>query len=165
MTRKGGKSWNSGTSVALRNKSQIIDALEEGKLLRQISAQNGVSKQALSQALMDDPAYERAKFLGMRSRMEEQYEAIINAQDAIDIARAREAFRAASWFAEREYPAQWGNKQTITQVTVDASQLLGKDASDLLSHVRSRRPAITIDQSPDDGGNNRGNSDDSDSDN
>ena len=114
------------TSGALANVDDdaIIAQIANGAYLGQIAAQLGVSKQAVSQRLAKNPNYRPALEHRYQAQLDDAQQAIEVAGDAIDIARARERFRAVAWRAEREFPARWGNRTQI-EVTHDVSDRLG----------------------------------------
>ena len=121
------------TAVAIRCREQIIQQVAQGALLKHIAAKLGVTPAAISQHLANDPEYIAAREAGALDRLETNYEAIEGADDSLKLARAREAFRAASWFAEREFPARWGQKAQVTNINIDAG-----DWSDRLRRARER---------------------------
>ena len=115
------------SALAILNKQSIIDQVREGKHLKLIAQDFGITPGAISQYLSKDPEYRAARESGAETRLEYQYAAIEEASDQLNLARAREGFRAASWFAEREFPARWGAKQTVEHtgtVSIDFSQRL-----------------------------------------
>lgn len=110
------------TALAILHREEIITQVAQGRLLKQVAADLGITHAAISQQLAQDPEYKTAREIGAEARLENEYERIEAAPDALTLARARETFRAASWFAEREFPARWGQKSQVTNINVDAGQ-------------------------------------------
>ena len=102
------------TAIAIIHKSAILEKVANGDLLNTIAADLGITHAAISQQLAKDPEYRKARETGVEARLERQYGKMAAAEDALTLARARESFKAASWFAEREFPARWGNRTQIT---------------------------------------------------
>ena len=67
--------------------------------------------------------------------------ALESANDPLNLARARETWKAATWFAEREFPERWGqsNKLTVTNEPLSKvdQELLGS-AQELLKLFKAR---------------------------
>lgn len=105
------------TSLALIHKQTIAERIANGEYMKDIAADLGCSPAAISQVLAKDADYQAAREAGIEVRLEKYQGDIDTAEDALNLARAREAFRAQSWRAERECPKRWGAKQemTITQ--------------------------------------------------
>lgn len=101
------------TAVAIQHREQIIEQVRQGRHLQLIADDYSVTPGAISQYLSQDPEYKAARENGAEIRLEHQYQKIDTADDALNLARAREGFRAAAWFAEREFPHRWGAKQQI----------------------------------------------------
>lgn len=111
---------------ALEHREQIIARLASGELLRDVAASLDVSPAAISQVLSKDPQYLAARESGIEQQLEQWQACIEHAQDPLNLARGREAFRAAAWRGEREFPHRWGAKQEVTvdvRVRVDDSVL------------------------------------------
>jgi predicted transcriptional regulator len=120
-------------SVAVEQRDLIIAHIAAGRLLRDVARDLGVTPQAISSYLSQDPEYQAAKESGIEQQLERWQWEMERANDPLNLARAREAFRAASWRGEREHPRRWGQKQEVTvshQVQVD--ERLTERASDLL---------------------------------
>lgn len=109
------------TAIAIQRREEIIQQVAQGRLLKQVAADLGITHAAISQQLAQDPEYRAAREIGAEARLENEYENIQAASDSLTLARARETFRAASWFAEREFPARWGAKQEAPQVAVQVN--------------------------------------------
>lgn len=128
------------TAVAIQNRDLIIKRVQDGVMLKAIAAELSVTPGALSQHLANDPEYRAAREIGAEIRLEEQSVAIQEATSKIKLARAREGFRAAAWFAEREFPHRWGQQKTVLNVTLD----LG----DKLQAAKARIAQNTVAQTP-----------------
>ena len=98
------------TALAILHRDEIIAQVERGAMLKAIAASIGVTPAAISNQLHDDPDYRKAREIGAEVRLEEQFYKIEAAVAPVDVSRAREGFKAAAWFAEREFPARWGAK-------------------------------------------------------
>jgi hypothetical protein len=101
-------------SVAVEQRDQIIAHVAAGRFLRDIAADLGVTPAAISQYLASDPEYKAAREAGIEQQLERWQASMETAADALNLARAREAFRATAWRAEREMAHRWGQKQEIT---------------------------------------------------
>lgn len=116
------------TAIAILHRDEIIAQVAQGTMLNRIAENLGISAPNISKHLADDPEYLQARETGAElrlhlaySRMEEcaEGETIVNEDGSRDrvagkLAHARDAaFKAAAWFAEREFPGRWGAKQEI----------------------------------------------------
>ena len=129
------------TAIAIQRKSEILERVCQGEILREIAADMGVSKQSLHRYLKDDPDYESAKKEQAAAMIEEAKVETWSAKEPADIARAREITKFAFRYAESVDPRKWGQKQEVSvnhSVSVDAG-LVGL-AGDLL-----RRRADVVD--------------------
>ena len=129
------------TAIAIRLKTEILERVSQGEILREIAADMGVSKQSLHRYLKDDPDYESAKKEQAASMIEEAKVETWSAKEPADIARAREITKFAFRYAESVDPRKWGQKQEVSvnhSVSMDAG-LVGL-AGDLL-----RRRADVVD--------------------
>lgn len=125
-----------GQAVATVNRDQILDRLAAGELVCDISPSLDITRQAISQVLAGDKDYVQARKVGAALRVERHYGELVEANDQISLARARECFRAASWFAEREFPEVWGNRTQVTvnhRESIDSAQF--ERISDLLAQL------------------------------
>ena len=137
-------------AVAVLQKDKIIQHMASGGLLSQISATLGVSPAAISQVLANDPKYIEARLNGVHVRLDTQYQRMEEADDALNLARARECWKAATWFAEREFPERWGQKQQIEHkgAILQINPELLKSANELLDAVRTRQEIDVTPQLP-----------------
>lgn len=99
-------------ALATVDKQSILERIAAGEYVPAIAESIGVSKQALAQSLArwDRDAYLAARETAAEIRLDEAAMAIEAARDQVDLARARERFRAVAWRAEREHPARWGTR-------------------------------------------------------
>lgn len=135
------------TAIALLRRDEIIAQVAEGKLLKSITQNLGCNVTQISKHLANDPEYQKAREIGAERRLERAYERLdecaegevvedqktggkILIENHGNLARAREAaWRAAAWFAEREFPDRWGGKSVQVTINVGAavdSQLAGR---------------------------------------
>ncbi len=113
------------TAIAILKRDEIIAKVAQGVMLKAIASDLGVTPGAISNALHADPEYRQARQIGAEVRLEEEYIGIKEAASMSDISRAREGFRAATWFAEREFPERWAQRThvTVENITGRAEQL------------------------------------------
>ena len=141
-------------AVAVTQRSEIIQRLNAGEFISDIARSFSVTPSALIQQLSGDPEYKAAREAGAEVRLTGHYSGIGQANDVLSLARAREGFKAASWFAEREFPERWGSKAiNVTVNTTNVDQAVIVSASDLLETVALKRHAAVrseeiIDENP-----------------
>lgn len=108
------------TSLAILHKEEILNRVSQGERLSSIAISLGISKQAISSQLTNDPDYQAAYQSFHDARLDNAEGLLESAIDQIDIARARELWKAYSWRAERldrRYAAkQEASGQSITIV-------------------------------------------------
>lgn len=92
---------------------ELVSRVENGEIPSRIAEELGVTKAAVYYHLHPHPDYQPARKTGMAIRLDDAEGKIIAAEDQLSLARAREAFRAVAWRAEREHPAEWGNTSKI----------------------------------------------------
>lgn len=106
------------TALANVDADSVIERIASGEYQSHIAAQLGIPKQSLHNVISKHPAYREALKLRNMAKLDQAQEAIENPEGesalAKDLARAREAFKAAAWRAERECPGEWGNKTQIS---------------------------------------------------
>ena len=110
------------TSIALTHRDEILERLRSGEYMKDIAISLGVTKQAISQVLHDDPEYMQAREDGMAERLDKAHALLaeitqneeIKREDAkewLDLARIREVgLKRLEWRAEREFPRRWAAK-------------------------------------------------------
>ena len=89
------------TSLAILHKEEILNRVSQGERLSSIAISLGISKQAISSQLTNDPDYQAAYQSFHDARLDNAEGLLESAIDQIDIARARELWKAYSWRAER----------------------------------------------------------------
>jgi len=114
------------------NTDWAIEQIANGAFLKDLSAKTGIDKRRLSEQLRKHPDYKIAKECAIEVQLDNAQNDINNASDALDIARARERFKAAAWRAEREMPHRWSAQQTVTHE-------VGESFSALLEKVAAKR--------------------------
>lgn len=132
------------------NPDSIIDQIAAGAFQSHIAISLGVSPQALHQKLSKHPAYREALKLRNMAKLDNAQGKIDQAAAAIDLARAREAFRAAAWRAERECPSEWGSQVALTgadggPVRIESISVSFVQASN--GHVIDQQPSDFVKQS------------------
>lgn len=124
-------------AVAVIHKKTIQERIAAGEYMKDIAADLGVSPAAISQVLSKDPEYLAARESGIESRLEKYQKDIDTAADQLNLARAREGFRAQAWRAERECPQRWGVKQ-------DQQSSFG--STGIVINIGDVKQGVTIDQ-------------------
>lgn len=104
------------TAVALQHRDTILQSIAAGKRLSDLSIDLGVTPQAISKVLVNDPEYQAAIECGHALRLDQAEQAIEAAAEQVDVARAGASWRAVSWRAERECAHRWGAKQEVRHV-------------------------------------------------
>ena len=124
------------TALAVLHKDDIIRHLEQGKTLAELNL--GISPQAISKALKDDPDYNDAMVEYHASRLDLAERMILDAIDQVDVARARALHSAYSWRASKEQRRVWGDDPAIvinTGITIDAA--INSSAQALLDKLKT----------------------------
>lgn len=127
---------------------ELVARVENGEIPSRIATELGVTKAAVYYHLSDHPDYQKARKTGMAIRLDEAETNVIDSNDQLSLSRAREAFRAVAWRAEREHPQEWSNKPDIAIQINNISgleQALTGDAASLLDQLRTVaiQPAAT----------------------
>ena len=113
------------TALAILRKAEIIEHLARGGKLDDLHL--GISRQAISKALKDDTDYQDAMVEYHAARLDNAEQAILDAAEQVDVARARALHSAYAWRASRECRAIYGDRQ---DVAIDASITVVLAASD-----------------------------------
>lgn len=114
--------------------------IAHGEFLDDIAADIGVSKQTLSLWLLDDlpEQYKLAQRRGLIRRIADADQRLEEAEDPLDLAKAREMAKFARWDAERRLPALFGMKQEISHThTMVVEERLQADLSELVRSVKA----------------------------
>lgn len=154
------------STVASIHREQILERLSRGEYLKDIAHSLGVTGQAISQQLSDDPEYQQAREQGMAERLDTAHNLLsevtenraIDKEDALyqlTLARIREiGIKRLEWRAEREFPRRWAAKTEHKQdmslsITVNRGQSEGNviEVTDELRKLPSN-PLITVDSDP-----------------
>ena len=98
------------------NPQDILDRIAAGELQRDIAKEYGVTRQAVGWYIsktVPDGVWKQVKRQSIDARLEQAAAEMEAADDALALARAREAGRLWMWRAEREHPDIWGAKQQV----------------------------------------------------
>lgn len=129
-------------SISAETKQSIIEDAKtrilQGHTLLEIATDNGVDKKTLNTWLMAlGEEYQAIRQAWIDSMLSEAKEGIDNADDQFPLARAREQWKAATWYAERRDRARYGvqvaNINIINGITMDDA--LANEAGELLEHI------------------------------
>lgn len=131
------------TSVAIARKAEILELVQQGAMLKSVATMLGVTPAAISNQLHADPDYRKAREIGAEVRLEEQFEEIQNATGKDSVSRAREGFKAAAWFAEREFPGRWGQRTTV-DVNVNIGETLQTIAERRMQRIAAQQTGQLI---------------------
>ena len=108
-----------------------IPRLANGESTDTIAAQYGITGRTLRYWLVSDEQAIEARTAFLADKLMSAAEAIDNSDDSFPLARARESFRAWSFFAERRLPSMFGQKQQVEHkhtVDLDAAMLDARKA-------------------------------------
>lgn len=129
------------TSVAIANRESILESIASGKLLHCVASELGVSKQAISKELTDDPEYQEAIRCQVQSIIEEAKDATWDAKSKVDISRAGGMRQFAFRYAESMDKTRWAPHSTVVNATL-AVVIEGELAIDALSLLGSINGAV-----------------------
>lgn len=119
-------------AIAILRKDEILAKVRDGYILSEIAADLGISKQAISFQLKDDPEYQEAKKEQVESMIAECKKETWAASEPVDIARAREMTKFAFRYAESVDPARWGQRSQGGISTESMADLLLAVSSKML---------------------------------
>lgn len=111
----------------------------EFETLEEIATSHGISKRTLNTWLMAlGDEYTELRQVWIDSMLEEAKREIDEADDNFPLARARERWKAATWYAERRDRARYGaDKATINIINgVSMKEALADEAGELLEHLK-----------------------------
>lgn len=97
-----------GTSILEQHKGAIVNAILQGKTFSEIAEDIDVSVTTLWNAKA--PEFAQAREEKYDRKLTRWFGELEGAANGFEVSRAREAFRAASWLAERECPQRWGQR-------------------------------------------------------
>lgn len=95
----------------------ILQRIADGDLLRQVAKDYGCTRSAVShyiRAHVPADIWQDVRQLSIAARLDRSADELESAADPLTLARARESLRLWMWRAEREFPAQWGQRQQLT---------------------------------------------------
>ena len=121
------------------DEESIIERIAQGERAYLIAAELGVAHSSLYRRMAKNPDYLPARSAAYDFRLDKATDEIASAADQCSVSRGRELFRAIAWRAEREFPQRWGQKQEVTQVSINVladPSTLGK-LSDLIARARA----------------------------
>lgn len=122
-------------ALARINDDDLIDRIADGAYVTHLAREHGVTHTAMHLRLKGHPGYKEALKLRNAAKLDSHQEGIEAASDPLALARAREAFRAASWRAERECPEEWGPRSHITVENVtDLADKLRRAQERVIEH-------------------------------
>jgi len=129
------------TAIAMQNKSEILKRVANGDKVTDIDKSYGVTQQAISKQLLNDPEWKEARMsvaLARIEKWEQEIEAINEGTSQVMLGRAKEMLAHARWRAEREFPSQWGGAKVNINVTnkVEMSEALNTIAGELLDEIQ-----------------------------
>lgn len=117
MDEQNGRLTKYNPVPAERKREIIEDALPrilDGHTLEQIATTYGITGRTLHTWLMSlGDEYQSLRQYLIDSKLAESSEAIDTAKDQLQLARAREQFRVASWYAERRDRARYGQQVQV----------------------------------------------------
>jgi hypothetical protein len=122
------------SALVPRDLSQALSLLDAGKSLREVAPLFGLSYEGLRKWLLKEvgPEYESAQTEGLLQRVIEADQRLESADNAVDIARAREVARFARMDLERRRPRLYGQQQQLVpsvQVAVQINLKRGNEAT------------------------------------
>jgi hypothetical protein len=100
----------------------IPDAILAGETVSEVAAKHNIPQSTLYSWVMGDPSTENARAKMIAAELMAKISDIQEAGDPLELARAREGFRAWSWIAERREARLYGQQ---TSVKVEHSIDLG----------------------------------------
>ncbi len=132
------------TAIALQHRDSILSDLAAGKRLSDIAPVLGVSVNALSKVLKNDPDYRAAIESSFDVRIDKAEDAIQDAQEQVDVSRARAYHDALKWRSGVECSKFLPKQQIEHSGTIQVDHTIKTDASSLLKRVRgvANTPAI-----------------------
>ena len=118
------------------HRAEILERVAAGEKLRDIGKSYGVTANAITNQLVNDPDYQLARVSGLESRLDQREHELEESNDQVSVSRARELLSHARWRCEREAPHKWGAKQIMALVAPPSlDSALRTKASDLLREI------------------------------
>lgn len=122
-------------AVAVLHRDTIIEKVAQGVRVSTLAQALGVSHQAISKYLKQDPDYLEALEAGLEARLDQAEISIEEAADNVAVARARARHQAATWRCEREANGRWGVKSHVTVEHVgDLAEKLRRARERVIEH-------------------------------
>lgn len=130
-------------AIPIKTKAEILEdakqRIPQGHTLEDIAVSHGICKRTLNTWLMSlGEEYQELRQAWIDNMLREAKDAIDGADEQLPLARAREQWKAATWYAERRDRARYGvqvqNINIINGVTMDAA--LVSQANELLDHIK-----------------------------
>lgn len=118
----------------------VPDAILSGKTPKDVALAQGIPISTLYSWILGNENVETARAVLIAYELAAKTEGIDTANDALELARAREGFRAWSWIAERRESRLYGQKQEVTvgvDVRIEVDHQLQEAARELISRVRA----------------------------
>jgi len=130
------------TAIAVLHKEEILMRVANGDKITDIGKSYGVTRQAISKQLLNDPKWKEARMSGALARIEQweqEIEKIDPDTNQIMLGRAKEMLAHARWRAEREFPSQWGGHKLNINVIgkIELSEELETFAGELLDQIQA----------------------------
>ena len=126
------------------HRAEILERVAAGEKLRDIGKSYGVTANAITNQLVNDPDYQLARVSGLESRLDQREHELEESNDQVSVSRARELLSHARWRCEREAPHKWGAKQIMALVAPPSlDSALRTKASDLLREIAKAYDART----------------------
>tara|TARA_R110000868_G_scaffold139445_4_gene354276 strand:- start:6602 stop:7009 length:408 start_codon:yes stop_codon:yes gene_type:complete len=100
-------------SLPVQHRQLIIDTLIKGEYVGKLAPQLGITPNAITNALSNDPEYRAAREIGIESRLEQKERDLEVAESGLCVSRARELLAHQRWRAAVEAPERWGEKKQL----------------------------------------------------
>lgn len=130
------------TLIPLDRKELILDDAKrrilDGDTLHEIAVSHGITKRTLNTWLMAlGEEYQELRQVWIDNMLSEAKEAIDSADENFPLTRAREQWKAATWYAERRDRARYGVQVANINIIngVSMSDVLSNTAGELLEHI------------------------------
>lgn len=132
--------------LALIDADVIVDRIAAGEYQSHIAVELSIPPQRLHEVISKHPRYRSALETRNLAKLDSSQDRIDS--EGADLARAREAFKAAAWRAERECPSVWGQK---AQVTVNQGLTLDGALDQIAGAVLDRMKVVSEQSTGSDG--------------
>ena len=127
-------------AIAIVHRDTILARLAEGQRLSDIAPELGLaSPNSISKVLKDDPEYAAAIESGHAVKLDRAERMIEDAQDQVDVSRARALHSAYAWRAGVEASHRWGAKPNQINIQTNIGTMdtaLGLAFGELLEAAR-----------------------------